>query len=84
MNGYNKTLFIDARHLGFMADRTHKEFSKDDIKKNFKLHSMPGAVQMNKSTLIELGFCKEATVEEVRNNNHILHPELCRFSRTRR
>src|SRR5690606_11399638 len=28
----NEILFIDARKLGFMADRTHKEFSDEDIK----------------------------------------------------
>ncbi|MGY0276928.1 type I restriction-modification system subunit M, partial [Limosilactobacillus fermentum] len=28
-----ETLFIDARNLGEMVDRTHREFSKDDIKK---------------------------------------------------
>ena len=47
----NEILFIDARNLGYMADRTHKEFSDEDIKK-FLIFSMLGgkmikSMQMN-------------------------------------
>lgn len=69
----NKILFIDARNLGFMADRTHKEFSDEDIQKVAgTFHAWRGTNEQEYTD--ELGFCKEATVEEVRNNDHILTP----------
>ena len=66
-------LFIDARKLGFMADRTHKEFADEDIKK------ITNAFHTWRGTLDEAyedvqGFCKAATLEEVRNNDYILTP----------
>lgn len=68
-----KILFIDARHLGFMADRTHKEFSKEDIKKiSETFHAWRGTNEQEYSD--ELGFCKEAKFEEVQTNNYILTP----------
>ncbi|MCM3028092.1 type I restriction-modification system subunit M [Bacillus safensis] len=69
----NKMLFIDARNLGFMADRTHKEFSDEDIQKIAgTFHAWRGT--NDQEYVDELGFCKEATVEEVRKNDHILTP----------
>lgn len=69
----NKILFIDARNLGFMADRTHKEFSEEDIKKVADtFHAWRGTNIQEYSD--ELGFCKEATTEEVRENDYILTP----------
>lgn len=69
----NKILFIDARNLGFMADRIHKEFSDEDIKKIADtFHAWRGTNEQE--YMDELGFCKEPTVEEVRNNDHILTP----------
>lgn len=68
-----KILFIDARNLGFMADRTHKEFSEEDIQKVADTyHAWRGT--NNQEYVDELGFCKETTIEEVRENDHILTP----------
>lgn len=68
-----KILFIDARHLGFMADRTHKEFSKEDINKIAEtFHAWRGTNELEYAD--ELGFCKEASVEEIREHYHILTP----------
>ncbi|MFX4307256.1 N-6 DNA methylase, partial [Exiguobacterium sp. A1_3_1] len=69
----NKILFIDARQLGFMADRTHKEFSKEDINKIAEtFHAWRGTNEQEYTD--ELGFCKEATIEEVREHYHVLTP----------
>ncbi len=69
----NKILFIDAHHLGFMADRTHKEFSKEDINKIADtFHAWRGT--NNQEYLDELGYCKEATIEEVREHYYVLTP----------
>ena len=67
-------LFIDARKLGHMVDRTRKEFSDEDIAKiSGTYHAYrgePGAEAYED----ESGFCKAATLEEVRGHNHVLTP----------
>ncbi|MFB5281813.1 type I restriction-modification system subunit M [Peribacillus sp. Hz7] len=66
-------LFIDARKLGFMADRTHKEFVDEDIKKiTDTFHTWRGTLDEPYKDI--QGFCKAATLEEVRNNDYILTP----------
>ncbi|QGS36122.1 N-6 DNA methylase [Aerococcus viridans] len=68
-----KILFIDARNEGHMADRTHKEFSDEDIQKIAeKFHAWRGTKEIEYVDVA--GFCKEATIEEVRENDHILTP----------
>lgn len=69
----NEILFIDARKLGFMADRTHKEFAKEDIQQiTNAFHTWRGTTDGTYEDV--LGFCKAATLEEVRNNDYILTP----------
>lgn len=69
----NEILFIDARKLGFMADRTHKEFSDLDIQKITQaFHMWRGTAEGEYEDV--LGFCKATTLEEVRNNDYILTP----------
>ena len=67
-------LFIDARKLGHMVDRTRKEFSDEDIARiSGTYHAwrgQPGADSYGD----EPGFCKAATLEEVRGHNHVLTP----------
>ncbi|CRK85242.1 type I restriction-modification system subunit M [Neobacillus massiliamazoniensis] len=66
-------LFIDARKLGFMVDRTHKEFADEDIKKiTDAFHKWRGTLDEAYQDL--QGFCKTATLEEVRSNDYILTP----------
>lgn len=66
----NEILFIDARKLGFMADRTHKEFSNEDIYKIAEtFHKWRDGVYEDIK-----GLCKSATLEEVRKNDYILTP----------
>lgn len=66
-------LFIDARKKGFMADRTHKELSVEDIQ---DIASTFHAWRGTNDSLYEdiLGFCKTATLEEVRKQDYILTP----------
>ncbi|WP_010170123.1 type I restriction-modification system subunit M [Bacillus coahuilensis] len=66
-------LFIDARKLGFMVDRTHKEFTDVDIEKITKaFHTWRGT--LGEAYEDVQGFCKAAMLEEVRNNDYILTP----------
>ncbi|PIJ96757.1 class I SAM-dependent DNA methyltransferase [Lysinibacillus sphaericus] len=69
----NEILFIDARKLGFMVDRTHKEFADGDIQKiTHAFHTWRGTEEGEYKDV--LGFSKAATLEEVRNNDYILTP----------
>ncbi|WP_336809033.1 class I SAM-dependent DNA methyltransferase [Bacillus cereus] len=69
----DKILFIDARNLGYMADRTHKEFSEEDIKKvTDTFHAWRGTNEQKYTD--ELGFCKEVTIEKLSQNDYVLTP----------
>uniref|UniRef100_UPI00259614D7 N-6 DNA methylase n=1 Tax=uncultured Treponema sp. TaxID=162155 RepID=UPI00259614D7 len=115
----NEVLFIDARNLGFMADRTRREFSDADIAKIADTYhawrgdefapcaeengalpacgvlspqggqktagccvSSPQAGKVarsaeggNKKSYIDVkGFCKSATLDEIKANDYVLTP----------
>lgn len=65
-----KTLFIDARKMGEMVDRTHRELSEEDVGK------LAGAMlAFQEGTLEdETGFCKVATTEEIAAQDFVLTP----------
>jgi len=86
-----ETLFIDARKLGTMIDRVHRELTEDDISRvagTYHAWRLPaprtlrqagGDVgAMHASPLREYedipGFCKAATIEDIRKHGHILTP----------
>jgi len=68
----NEILFIDARKLGRMVNRRNRELTDDDVAliagTYHSWRSKDGAYED------KAGFCKTATIEEVRNNNHVLMP----------
>lgn len=65
-----KTLFIDARKMGYMVDRKHRDFTDDDIK---KLADTFEAFQ--NGTLEEVkGFCAVADLQEIEKQDFILTP----------
>src|SRR5699024_8743111 len=68
-----ETLFIDARKLGHMVDRTHKELSKEDIKKiTDTFHAWRGVNEQEYEDV--LGFSKAVTLEEIEGHEYILTP----------
>jgi type I restriction enzyme M protein len=70
-----KVLFIDARKMGTLVDRVHRELSDDDIQKIADTyHSWRGDKDCKATYEDEAGFCKCATLEEIRGNGHILTP----------
>ena len=65
-----KTLFIDARKMGYMVDRKHRDFTDEDIQ---KLADTFTAFQ--DGTLEEVkGFCSVATIEDIQKQDYILTP----------
>ena len=69
-----EVLFIDARKLGHLVARTRKEFSDEDIAKIARsYHSWRGELGVDAYEDVP-GFCKVATLEEIRTHNHVLTP----------
>lgn len=65
-----KTLFIDARKMGTMMDRKHRDFSDEDIA---RLADTFTAFQ--NGTLEDVkGFCAVATTEDIAKQDYILTP----------
>ncbi|MEO0079913.1 MAG: class I SAM-dependent DNA methyltransferase [candidate division WOR-3 bacterium] len=67
-----ETLFVDARKLGTMVDRVHRELTDDDIQRIAgTYHAWRGRGQ----TYSDIpGFCKSATLGEIRKHGHVLTP----------
>ncbi len=69
-----ETLFIDARKMGALVDRTHRELSDEDITRiSGAYHSWRGDPGAGEYTDIA-GLCKSATLDEVREHGHVLTP----------
>ena len=67
-----QVLFIDARKMGVMYDRRHRELTEEDIKKiSDTYHSWRGESGKYEDVL---GFCKSASLDEIRKHEHILTP----------
>ena len=65
-------LFIDASEMGFMADRTHREFSDEDIA---KISGTYHEWRRRDSKYEDVkGFCKSANIEEITKHNFVLTP----------
>ena len=65
-----KTLFIDARKMGYMVDRKHRDFTTEDIKKLADTFEL-----FQSGTLEEVkGFCAIATTEDIAKQDYILTP----------
>jgi type I restriction enzyme M protein len=73
-----QVLFIDARKRGHMVDRTHRELTDDDITLIAgTYHAWRGEVGADGSppNYQDIsGFCKSATLEEIRKHGHVLTP----------
>lgn len=65
-----KTLFIDARKMGHMVDRKHRDFSDEDIQMLADTFE-----QFQQGTLEDRkGFCAAVTTEDIAKQDYILTP----------
>lgn len=68
----DEILFIDARNLGTMVDRRHRELSQEDVNKiSATYHNWRNIDGQYEDVQ---GFCKAAKMEEVREHEYVLTP----------
>ncbi|HXG41124.1 MAG TPA: class I SAM-dependent DNA methyltransferase [Dehalococcoidia bacterium] len=67
-------LFIDARHMGRMVDRVHRELTEEEIQRIASTYHAWRGQREAGNYQDEPGFCKSATLEEVRAHGHVLTP----------
>jgi len=69
-----QVLFVDARKLGRMVDRTHRELTDEDIAKiATTYHAWRGEKDAGQYKDVP-GFCKSAPLEEIRKHGYVLTP----------
>jgi type I restriction enzyme M protein len=71
---HGETLFIDARKLGVLTDRVHRELTDDEVAEIARTyHAWRGEADAGKYKDIP-GFCKSTTLEEIEAHGHVLTP----------
>jgi type I restriction enzyme M protein len=70
----SETLFIDARKMGTLTDRVHRELTDRDIARiSGTYHAWRG--DKGAGEYVDLpGFCKAATLEEIQKHGYVLTP----------
>lgn len=69
-----ETLFIDARKMGTLIDRVHRELTDADLDKIIgSYHAWRGDKGTAKYVDVA-GFCKSATTDEIASHGHVLTP----------
>jgi type I restriction enzyme M protein len=66
-----QTLFIDARKMGVMKDRVHRELTDEDVA---KIAGTYHTWQQGEGYADIAGYCKSATMDEIRAHGHVLTP----------
>ncbi len=71
---HGETLFIDARKLGVLTDRVHRELTDDEVAEIARTyHAWRGETDAGKYE-DKAGFYKAATLKEIEAHGHVLTP----------
>ncbi len=71
-NRRKEVLFIDARNMGAMIDRRHRELTDEEVRKiSDAYHAWRGESGKYKDVK---GFCKSASFDEIKKHGYILTP----------
>lgn len=69
-----QVLFIDARKLGVLVDRTRRELTDEEVQKIADTyHAWRGEKDAGEYADVA-GFCKSASIEDIRKHGHVLTP----------
>lgn len=69
-----EVLFIDARNMGVLVDRTRRELSDVDVQRIADTyHAWRGELNVGQYQDVP-GFCKSVLLEDIRGHGHILTP----------
>jgi type I restriction enzyme M protein len=79
---HGQVLFIDTRKLGRMVDRTHREMTDAEVSRIAGMYHLwrgeksvrPEQVEGRTEYADNAGFCKSATLDDIRKHGHILTP----------
>ncbi len=69
-----ETLFLDARNLGSMVDRTHRELTDDDIAKIADTYHAWRGDRSTGEYADTPGFCTAAKLDDIRKHGYVLTP----------
>jgi type I restriction enzyme M protein len=67
-----ETLFIDARNLGFLINKRNRDISDEDMLKITETYRNWRSEDGDYEDI--QGFCKSATIDDIKKQNHILTP----------
>ncbi len=73
-----ETLFIDARNMGVLVNRTERELAADELTKIADTYHAWRGTKSARETGMKYedvpGFCYSATTDEIRTHDHVLSP----------
>ncbi|MFA7718132.1 MAG: N-6 DNA methylase, partial [Candidatus Absconditabacterales bacterium] len=67
-----EVLFIDASEMGFLADRVHRDFTEEDLKKITDTYHQRRKTDGKYED--QTGFCKSAKIDEIQKHSYVLTP----------